>query len=116
MATSTWTDELKQEAIRLYQEAEPNEENTVEICRQVAEELDQSPNGVRMILSKAGVYIKKAAPKTATEEDKPKRVSKQDSIDALKEVIRNAGKEVDDSILDKLTGKAAIYLASVIED
>ena len=56
---STWTDETKQEAIDMYVSEEPTPENSMEIVKSIAEQLDQSPNGVRMILTKAGVYVKK---------------------------------------------------------
>ena len=35
-------------------------ENSMEIVKSIADELGESPNGVRMILTKAGVYVKKA--------------------------------------------------------
>jgi hypothetical protein len=38
----------------------PTPENSMEIVKAIAEEMGQSPNGVRMILTKAGVYVKKA--------------------------------------------------------
>ena len=43
----------------MYEEAEPTPETSMEIVKDIAEELDESPNGVRMILTKAGVYVKK---------------------------------------------------------
>jgi hypothetical protein len=49
-----------QQAVAMYLEAEPTPENSTEIVASIAEELEQSPNGVRMILSKAEVYVKKA--------------------------------------------------------
>ena len=41
-------------------------------------------------------------------------MSKEASIAALKAAIKARGKAVDEEILDKLTGKAAVYLTSVI--
>ena len=32
----------------------------MEIVKDIADEFEESPNGVRMILTKAGVYVKKA--------------------------------------------------------
>jgi H2-forming N5,N10-methylenetetrahydromethanopterin dehydrogenase-like enzyme len=126
---STWTPELKQSVIDKYTEAEPTAENTIEIIQQIAEELKQSVNGIRMILIQAGVYVKKdaattkadaagtATKKTKTEGGEStgtKRVSKESQIEALKKVIEDAGKDVDEDILSKLTGKAAAYFTGII--
>jgi hypothetical protein len=122
MATSTWTDELKQEVIAKYEAAGPTPENSTEIIKDIAEEYEQSPNGVRMVLVQAGVYVKKdpaagstSKTKTATAGDKPARVSKESAIADLKAAIEDAGKPVDDDILSKLTGKAAVYFLSVLK-
>lgn len=117
---SFWTPENKQKAVELYQEQSPTAETSMEIIKQVAEELGQTVNGVRMILVQAGVYVKKdasASPAAKTKEaGKTTRVSKEDSIAALKEAIESKGKEVDEDILSKLTGKAAVYFLSVISE
>jgi len=115
---ANWTDELKQEVVDSYVEMNPTPENTTELCKQLAEEYSKTSNGIRMILSKAGVYITKA-PSSATTgsatDDKPKKASKADSIAALVTEIESQGKEVDMDVLSKLTGKAAIYLISIIK-
>ena len=54
-----WTDESKQQAIDLYTEQDPTPETSMEIVKDIADELGESPNGVRMILTRAGVYVKK---------------------------------------------------------
>ena len=54
-----WDDTKKAQAVQMYQEAEPTPETSVEIVKDIAEELLESPNGVRMILTKAGVYVRK---------------------------------------------------------
>lgn len=111
-----WTDERKQEAIKLYQEQNPTEENTIECVRAVADILGESVNGVRTILSKAGVYIKKTTGK-ATSEAKASsgtRVLKETALASLREAIESLGKEVDNTIVDKLTGKAAAYFTSIL--
>lgn len=113
-----WTDESKAKAISLYQEAEPTPENSLEIVKEIADELEESVNGVRMILIKAGVYIKKdaATPATSSSEKKATggtRVSKEASQAALKAAIEDAGGTVDDEIISKLTGKAAVYFTGV---
>lgn len=117
-----WTEEQKQQVIEAYQAQNPTAENSLEIVQELAQEYEQSANGVRMILVQAGVYVKKDAAAASTSTAKKasgageggKRVSKESSITALKEAIRKRGKEVDDDILDKLTGKAAVYLAEVL--
>lgn len=120
MTTVTWTDELKQEVIAKYEAAGPTPESSTEILKDIAEEIEMSPNGVRMVLVQAGVYVKKEAgaaskTKAATTGDKPARVSKESAIAELREAIEAAGKPVDDDILSKLTGKAAVYFLSVLK-
>ena len=115
---SEWTDELKQEVIEAYQAQNPTPETSVEIVAALADEYEKTPNGIRMILTKANVYVKKAATnnsKSGSGESKGTRVSKADAIGALKDTISSAGGEVNDEILDKLTGKAAVYLTSVMQ-
>lgn len=113
-----WTEELKAKVIEAYEGANPTPETSTEIIKDIAEEFEQSPNGVRMVLVQAGVYVKKEAGKTeggsAPKETGAKRVSKESSIAALKAAIEKRGKRVDDEILDKLTGKAAVYLTEVL--
>ena len=52
-----WDDEKKAAVIEAYEAAEPTPENSMEVGAELAEEFEESPNGVRMILTKAGVYI-----------------------------------------------------------
>lgn len=113
-----WTDDTRADVIKKYKEAEPNEENSMDIVKQIAEDLGDgvSANGVRTILSKAEVYIKKIPGKaTADATDKPKstRVNKADQQKALTDLIESLGKEADQDIITKLTGKAAHYLVEV---
>lgn len=114
-----WTDEQKQKAIDDYVNAKPTPQNSTEIIKQIADEMEQSPNGVRWVLSQAGVYVKKdpstsETKKPAGSTEGTKRVSKESSISALKAAIKAKGAAVDDEILDKLTGKAAVYLTGII--
>jgi transposase-like protein len=112
-----WTDESKAEAVELYTEAEATPETSMEIVKDIAEQLGESPNGVRMILTKAGVYVKKspAARSTASSNGGgTARVSKADAQETLKGALSDAGQEIDADIIDKLTGKAAVYFAGVI--
>jgi len=117
---ATWTEELKERVKQMYLDADPTPETSVEIIKDIAEELDQSPNGVRMVLVQAGVYVKKEAASggsksTSTKSEGTKRVSKESAIAELKALISERGGTVEDEILDKLTGKAAVYLTQVIK-
>lgn len=116
-----WTEDQKTQVIAAYEAAGPTPETSTEIIKDIAEEFEQSPNGVRMVLVQAGVYVKKDAgagtdkPKAGgAKADAPKRVSKESSIAALKAAIEARGGQVDDEILDKLTGKAAVYFIQVL--
>lgn len=111
-----WDDDKKAEAVTMYEEANPTPESSMEIVKDIAAELDESPNGVRMILTKAGVYVKKAAATKAAASGAAtsSRVSKADAIAALVAAISDAGLEVDEEIVSKLTGKAAQYFTSLI--
>ena len=116
-----WTDEKKAEVIAAYEAANPTSENSMEIVKQIAEDFEESANGVRMILTKAGVYVKKeAAAKSSTAKTASKstsgttRVSKESAQEALKAALSDAGQEIDEDIVGKLTGKAAQYFAGVI--
>jgi len=113
-----WTDEKRELAVEKYEAQNPTPETSMEIVKEVAEELGESPNGVRMILSKAGVYVKSDAAAKEPSSKKPAstRVSKADSIQELKELMREKGVEPDDELLDKLTGKLAVYLTNVIKN
>lgn len=118
---STWTPELKQTVIQKYQDANPTAENSTEIIKDIADEHELSPNGVRMVLIQSDVYVKKAAA-SATKSagasksgEGTKRVSKESAIADLKAAIVEAGAPVDDDILSKLTGKAAVYFLSVLQ-
>ena len=122
MATqSQWTDELKAKVIEMYEQAGPTPESSTEIIKDIAEEIEMSPNGVRMVLVQAGVYVKKDSSASSSKTTKAasgegsKRVSKEDSIAALKAAIEAKGGPIDDDILGKLTGKAAVYFASVLK-
>ena len=112
-----WDDEKKAKVIEMYEEAQPTPETSMEIVQDIAKDVDESPNGVRMILSKAGVYVKKEASKGGKSgEDKPAstRVSKADAQDSLRAAIEKVGGTVDDDIISRLTGKAAVYFTSVL--
>ena len=111
---STWTDETKQEAIDMYVAEEPTPENSMEIVKSIAEQLDQSPNGVRMILTKAGVYVKKNPAVKASGGTGGGRVSVAAAQEELTNAISDMGQEPDAAIIGKLTGKAAKYFADLL--
>ena len=113
-----WTDEKKEQAIEMYGEQEPTPETSMEIVKEIADELGESPNGVRMILTKAGVYVKKA-PATGNgggTSSGGTRVSKQAAQESLIAAINNKGLSVDEDIISKLTGKAAQYFTGLLAD
>ena len=112
-----WTDESKAEAVEMYTASEPTPDTSMEVVKEIADELGESPNGVRMILTRAGVYVKKtpASKSTSTGSTGGGRVSKADAQDALSAALSDAGMEVDDSIINKLTGKAAVYITGIVE-
>ncbi len=112
-----WTDESKAQAVELYEQGNPTPETSMEIVKEIAEELNESPNGVRMILTKAGVYVKKtpaAKSSASTGSAGGTRVSKAAAQEALIAAITDAGKSVDEEIISKLTGKAAQYFTTLL--
>lgn len=112
-----WTDEQKEQLVADYVAAEPTAENSMEIVEELAAEMDQSPNGARIILSRAGVYIKKGSATNAKSSGGGgSRVSKADAQKTLSDAIDAVGGTVDESIIEKLTGKAAVYLAGIINN
>jgi hypothetical protein len=113
-----WTDESKEQAVTMYQDAEPTPETSMEIVKDIADELNESPNGVRMILTKAGVYVRKtpAAKSSGGGSTGGGRVSVADAQGKLTDVLGDAGQEVDSAIISKLTGKAAVYFTTVVEN
>ena len=112
-----WTDESKTQAIEMYTAEDPTPETSMEIVKIIADELEESPNGVRMILSKAGVYVKKTPSTTpsSTGNGGGTRVSKAAAQEDLIAAINDAGQDVDEDVISKLTGKAAQYFSGVIK-
>ena len=112
----SWTDEKKQEAIDMYVGEEPTPENSMEIVADIAEQLEESPNGVRMILTKAGVYVRKTPAAKSSGGSGGGRVSVADAQSSLTDALNDAGQEIDSAIISKLTGKAAVYFTTVINN
>ena len=112
---SNWTDESKAQAVEMYTAEEPTPENSMEIVKMIAEELGESPNGVRMILTKAEVYVRKTpAPKSSGGSTGGGRVNVAVAQETLTSAISDAGEEPDAAIIGRLTGKAAMYFATLI--
>lgn len=111
-----WDDDKKSAVIEAYENAEPTPETSMEIVKDIADEFNESPNGVRMVLSKAGVYIKKtpAASGAKSSGGGGTRVSKAAAQESLIAALTDAGQEVDEDVVSKMTGKAAQYFAGVI--
>ena len=110
-----WDDDKKAQAVSMYEDQGPTPETSMEIVKAIAEELEESPNGVRMILTKAGVYVKKTPATGSTKTSSSAgRVSKAAAQEALRAAITDAGQEVDEDVISKLTGKAAQYFTTVI--
>ncbi|QIO00494.1 hypothetical protein PVA66_000115 [Salmonella phage KKP_3831] len=131
MTTPTqWTDELFEKMSSDYvarMEQFPEDERpgvSMEIVSEIAQENGVTPNGFRMKLTKAGLYIKKAAGSTsksnASTGEKASGVSRTSKAQAhsdLRSAFSDAGLApdfLDDAIIDKLTGKAAAHLAEAI--
>lgn len=131
MTTPTqWTDELFEKMSSEYvarMEQFPEDERpnvSMEIVSEIAQENGVTPNGFRMKLTKAGVYIKKAAgsaskssASTGEKASGGSRTSKAQAHADLRAAFSDAGLApdfLDDAIIDKLTGKAAAHLAEAI--
>ena len=114
-----WDEEKKQKAQDLYLAMKPTPETSMDCVKEVAEKLGETANGVRMILSKAEVYVKKDPTVKADKDEsgtkaKGTRVSKEGAIASLTKAIEDAGQDVDEEVLSKLTGKAAVYFTSIV--
>lgn len=112
-----WDDDMKARAVEMYTAQNPTPENSMEIVKEIAAELGESPNGVRMVLSRAEVYVKKTPASGSSSSSGSAgggRVSVSAAQDAVRAALSDAGIEPDDAIIGKLTGKAAKYFAEVI--
>lgn len=112
-----WDDDMKARAVEMYTAQNPTPENSMEIVKEIAAELGESPNGVRMVLSRAEVYVKKtpaSGGSSSSSSGGGGRVSVSAAQDAVRAALSDAGIEPDDAIIGKLTGKAAKYFAEVI--
>lgn len=113
----SWTDEKKQEAVNMYTAEKPTPENSMEIVADIAEQLEESPNGVRMILTKAGVYVRKIPARSSSNGSSGGgRVSVAGAQADLTSALTDSGQEVDPAIISKLTGKAAVYFTGIVNN
>ena len=109
-----WSSEEKEQLVQDYLAAEPTPETTMEIVTTLAESYGKTVNGVRMVLTQGGHYIKKAAATTAKKKTGT-RIVKADAIEKLNDVIAVATEEpADEAITARLTGKAAKYFTDII--
>ena len=114
-----WDDDKRAAVVEAYEKANPTPENSMEIVKQIADDMGESANGVRMVLTKAGVYIKKSEGTSSSSASTAKaatgtRVSKAGAQEAIMSALRDAGQEIDEDVVSKLTGKAAMYFANII--
>ena len=108
----------KAQAVEMYEAQDPTPETSMEIVKEIADELSESPNGVRMILTKAGVYVKKAQATGnggGTSSGGLAFLSKLLKMH-LTAAINDKGLTVDEDIISKMTGKAAQYFAGLMAD
>lgn len=112
-----WDDNKKAEAVEKYLAQDPTPETSIECVKSVAEEMNETVNGVRSILSLAKVYIKKTSTSGSSTSggETKKRLGKAEQQKMLIDAINDTGQKADESIIDKLSGKAAAYLADVIK-
>ncbi len=106
---SSWTDELKAQVIEEYTSQNPTAETTLDIVAAIAEKHNVTVNGTRMILSKGGVYVARGSTTATTDTPKVKKKTKDESLTELSTLLTEHGVEVDDTIISKLTGKAAEF-------
>ena len=109
-----WDEDKKQEAIDMYTAEEATPETSMEIVKDIAEELGELPNGVRMILTRAGVYVRKNPVSGSGSSTGGGRVSKAECHQMLADAVSNIGGTLDMSIIDKISGKAAKHIAEEI--
>lgn len=114
------SDEVKQEVIMEYKsrmseyEESQRPVHTLEVVKELAAEYDSTPNGIRMLLQKEGVYIKKSTTASTSASSAPKRMSKEAAHQALKDAISATGQVPNEEVITKLSGVAAQYLTTVV--
>lgn len=120
-AVAVWTPELKAEAISQYVERineylpEDQPAHTLEVIAELAASYGFTKNSMRGVIQQSEHYVKAAKKVTATSE-KPasKRPNKAQALAELKAAIVDGGAEVNDELIEKLTGIEAVYFTQVI--
>ena len=120
-SVAVWTPELKAEAISQYVERineflpEDQPSHTLEVIAELASLYGFTKNSMRGVIQQSEHYVK-AAKKTPAVSDKPatKRPNKAQALAELKAAIVDGGAEVNDELIEKLTGIEAVYFAQVI--
>ncbi len=111
--TPKYTEEFKEEIKKKYLESDPTANNTVELCKSLADEHGVSANVIRQLLVGAEVYISQGQV-TSSKKTTSTKLDKSKMQDSIQSVIEALGEKVDQDIISKLTGKAANYLSSVM--
>lgn len=123
---------IKYTCIDEYKASNPTPENTAELVKSIAEKHGKTPNAVRMWLSKAGVYVKQDAKAAAAATKNANAVkkgsdgsssagggkaagTKADAFANLKVELEARGLEYDPNVIERMTGKAAIYWTEIIK-
>lgn len=122
-----WSDELRTQVAELYAEkigaieedkqASASSEIVAEIRDILKRETGEvpTPNGIIMILSKAGIYVSQSKKKAASPSASGGRRSKQDAHDDLKGAIEAFNQEYDEELISKLTAKAADMFTKILQ-
>ena len=121
MTVAVWTPELKAEAISQYVERineflpEDRPAHTLEVIAELATEYGFTKNSMRGVIQQSEHYVK-AAKKVAATSEKPasKRPNKAQAMAELKAAIVDGGAEVNEELIEKLTGIEAVYFTQVI--
>lgn len=112
-AATGWSLELKEQVVEEYLAGKPTPETTGDIVTGLAEKHNKSANGIVRILVLAQVYITRTKQKTET--SGTSRIPKAESLLTLTNLMDANEIELDSAVIDKLTGKAAIYWAGVLK-
>lgn len=125
---ATWNEEIFAEmsakyVARMEEYGDDAPKFSSEVVKEIAEEYGLAANGFRLKLSKAGLYVKKEAGTSAAKAEGGAaktggaRTSKAAAQAELLTALSDAGiasDEIDNDIIEKLTGKAAMHLAGII--
>ena len=120
-SVAVWTPELKAEAISQYVERineylpEDQPAHTLEVIAELAALYGFTKNSMRGVIQQSEHYVK-AAKKAPAASEKPasKRPNKAQAMAELKAAIVDGGAEVNEELIEKLTGIEAVYFTQVI--